>query len=186
VPSPTTTDEVASGSLPRPNWVSAWALIGVVALLSWAIIRLTPIAVEAFTASQLGPIHYVLAVFWAAFMLVAEGYKGFYLRFAPRVVTRALLLRGERNPVYVIFAPLVAIGYLKATRRRRIASWALIVGISGLVVLVRMLPQPWRGLVDVGVVLGLAVGVGSVFVWFARALVGQSPGVDPQFPDGLG
>lgn len=176
------TPTVPEAPLPRPGWVSVWALCGVVGLLAWAIARLTPIAVEAFVGFELGIVHYTVLAVWTVFMVITEGYHGFYRRFAPRVVTRALLLRDERNPLFVVLAPLVAVGYLKATRRRMIASWMLILGISGLVVLVRMLPQPWRGLIDVGVVLGLAFGVLSVLIWFVRALVGRPLGVDPQFP----
>lgn len=168
--------------LPRPSWISVWALVGVLGLLSWAIVRLTPVAFAAFDGAPLGVPHYAVLAVWSAFMLVTEGYQGFYQRFAPRVVTRALLLRDERNPIFVALAPLVAIGYLKATRRRMIASWMLILAITGMVVLVRMLPQPWRGIIDVGVVLGLAFGVVSVGVWLVRALRGESLDVDPQFP----
>jgi hypothetical protein len=36
------------------------------------------------------------------------------------------------------------------------------------VLLVRMLPQPWRGLVDAGVVAGLIFGVGSIFYYLLQ------------------
>ena len=37
--------------------------------------------------------------------------------------------------------------------------------IISFVLLVRLLPQPWRGIVDVGVVAGLVVGVLSIFYY---------------------
>jgi len=36
-----------------------------------------------------------------------------------------------------------------------------------------MMPQPWRGIVDAGVVLGLSLGIVSVLYWFFKALTGR-------------
>ena len=50
-------------------------------------------------------------------------------------------------------------GYFSATRERLIAIYALTAGIVVLIVIVHMLPQPWRAVLDIGVVLGLTWGI---------------------------
>jgi hypothetical protein len=47
-------------------------------------------------------------------------------------------------------------GYFHAPKRRRVTSLSVTAGIIVLIILVRLLPQPWRGMVDAGVVVGLA------------------------------
>ena len=49
-----------------------------------------------------------------------------------------------------------------------------------LVIVVHQLPQPWRGIVDAGVVLGLAWGLVSFLVLSARALRAGVYPVDPE------
>jgi hypothetical protein len=60
-----------------------------------------------------------------------------------------------------------------ANRRRLIVSWMVVAGIVTLVLLVRLLPQPWRGVVDAGVALALAYGAVAIAVLYARALAGR-------------
>ena len=44
-----------------------------------------------------------------------------------------------------------------------------------IVVFVRMLAQPWRGIIDAGVVLGLAWGVVSIVYYVVRAMSRLDP-----------
>jgi len=62
-------------------------------------------------------------------------------------------------------------GFIHATRERMILSISLTLMIVCFVFAVRMLPQPWRGIVDAGVVTGLLLGVGSIFYYFVQSLV---------------
>ena len=61
-------------------------------------------------------------------------------------------------------------GYFHATRRRLLTSYLVTVAIVGLIVLVRLAPQPWRGIIDFGVVVGLAWGVVSIVGFVVRAV----------------
>jgi hypothetical protein len=73
-------------------------------------------------------------------------------------------------------------GYFHATRRRQITSWSLTLGIIALVIGVRYLVQPWRGIIDAGVVVGLAWGVVAVG-WFAvRGLTAPTFAYSPEVP----
>ena len=51
-------------------------------------------------------------------------------------------------------------------------SWVFVIAIVLLVWWVRSLPQPWRGIVDGGVVLGLMWGLGVILWLFLRYLLG--------------
>jgi hypothetical protein len=112
--------------------------------------------------------QWLIMLAWFTYMLWAEGYKGFHLAFAPRVVVRASYLANNPKPLHVLLAPLFCMGYIHATPRRRIMSIGLSLMIVCFVLLARMLPQPWRGIVDVGVVAGLIVGVGSIVFYLLQ------------------
>jgi uncharacterized membrane protein len=67
-------------------------------------------------------------------------------------------------------------GLFHATRRTKIVSWTLLVVVVSLVALMRRLAQPWRGIIDAGVVVGLAIGVVSLCWLFVQAvLTGRDP-----------
>src|ERR1041385_8416002 len=144
-----------------------WGLIGVVAILTNAIVRLVPIALAAFE-ERFTVIHWVALGVWLAFMIYSEGYRAFHLGFSPRVVARARHLAAHPRPLFVAIAPLYCMGLVHATKKRLIVSWCVTLGIIALVVLVRQLAQPWRGIIDSGVVLGLAVGVASIIIHTTR------------------
>ncbi len=162
--------------------VSVWAIIGVLASLLGAVRRLSPYVLEAFADFELGALHIVFTVVWTVFMLWSEGHRGFYRGFAPRVAGRALAIARERNPIYVVLAPLVAWGLLKSTPARKLRSLFVIGAVVFAIVMVRLAPQPWRGLIDVGVVAGLAWGAGAVVVWFVRLARGGAPPVALDLP----
>jgi hypothetical protein len=53
-------------------------------------------------------------------------------------------------------------GYIYATRKRKLFSIGLTVMIICFILIARLLPQPWRGIIDAGVVVGLAIGIVSI------------------------
>lgn len=144
-----------------------WGVGGIVLLLTFAIVRLGGVAL-AVGDHPVAAWQWGLACAWLLYMVWAEGYKGFHLAFAPRVVVRAEYLARHPQPLHVLLAPLYCMGYIHATTRRRLLSVALTSMILCFVFLVRMLPQPWRGLVDAGVVAGLMVGVASILYYLVR------------------
>ena len=117
------------------------------------------------------------------FMGYAEGYKGFQLKFAPRVAARALYLKSNATPLRVVFAPFFCMGFFHATRKRKIVAYSVTTMVVLLIVGVRQLPQPWRGIVDLGVVLGLAWGVISLLAFTWQAFTGDSFAHSPETPD---
>ena len=158
-----------------------WGVIGVLAVLGHAIYSLTPFALELGSRS-LDVVEIVALVGWVAFNGYSEGYRAFHRQFSPRVVARARALDAAPRPLFVALAPLYVMGLVHATRRRLIVSWSIVVGIVGIVVVVRMLEQPWRGIIDAGVVVGLAWGVLSIVYYTARAFAGRTIPVAPDLP----
>ena len=160
--------------------IAAWAVLGVVAFLAVAIVRLFPLAVGI-----LGDLDTFEAVAYAASIVAmawAEGYRGFQKRFSPRVIVRAGWLADNPRPWLVLLAPVMAMGLVHATTRRLIASWALVIGIAILVVLVGRLDPIWRGIVDAGVVVGLTWGTLSILVLWWRAMAGRPPEIPADVP----
>ena len=141
-----------------------WGLAGVALLLGSAIYRLTPLAIDAF-AYDWSWYHWVSFALMLFFMAYAEGYRAFQLGFSPRVAARARHLRDHPVALHVLFAPLFCMAYFHAMKRRQIVSISVTAGIIVLVILVRLLPQPWRGIIDGSVVVGLAWGLVSLIVF---------------------
>lgn len=164
---------------PTPRWATAWGILGVATLLGFSVVRLSKPAL-ALADAELGAHHVGVLVVWCGFMLYAEAWRGFHKQFSPRVVQRAFTLPARGH--LLALAPLVCMGLLHATRKRRIVAWSLVTGIFVLVLIVRSLPEPWRGIVDVGVVLGLAGGTLSIAFHTVRALRGDLPGVPADWP----
>lgn len=144
-----------------------WGVGGILTLLSFAVFRLGGVALE-IDYQSLSLHHWLVMVLWFIYMVWAEGYKGFHKAFAPRVVVRANYLSEHPRFSHVALAPLYCMGYVHATARRRITSMALTSMIICFVLLVRMLPQPWRGIIDIGVVAGLVAGILSILYFLLQ------------------
>lgn len=150
------------------SWlVLLWGVLGVVALLSQAIYRLAPLAWEPIRDGNLSTFQAALYAGWMVFSAYSEGYRGFQKRFCPKVVNRALYLANNPRPLYVLLAPAFCMALFHATKRGLITAWGISLSVVGLVILVRTFPQPWRGIIDGGVVLGLSWGIAALlyYLW---------------------
>ncbi len=145
-----------------------WAVGGILLLLLWAVYRLARVSIAAFDYPFAWH-HWAALLAIILFMAWSEGLRGFQLRFSPRVAERAMTVRSDPTPLRVALAPLYAAGYFEGTRRERLGAWLATVGILVLVVLVHRLAQPWRGILDAGVVVGLSWGVVATLVLSVRA-----------------
>ncbi|MDH5354861.1 MAG: hypothetical protein OEY09_10500 [Gammaproteobacteria bacterium] len=147
-----------------------WGVAGVSLLLSFAVYRLTVITIDAF-ASPFQWYHWLVFFGNMLFMAHSEGYKGFQKGFAPRVAARARYLQYHPRLSLILVAPLFCMGYFFATRERLVTTYALTVGIVLLVIIFHQISQPWRGILDAGVVVGLSWGIASL-IWFAFEALG--------------
>lgn len=167
---------------PRVVVIATWGVLATTALLISAIVRLTPLALEPLRSHAMTDLQWALYVGWGLFNGYVEGYRGFQKGYVPRVVARAFWLGQHPRPLLVLLAPFFCSGLFHATRKRLIISWCLLVGIVGIVQVVRLLEQPWRGIVDAGVVVGLGYGTAALVVMFVAVLLGGPIRVTPQVP----
>ena len=157
-----------------------WGVLGVNLFIGSAIFRLSARVNEAFMHFELSTAQWVGAVLWLIFMLRSEGYKGFQKKFSPRVAARTRYLANNPTILRMILAPFFCMGFFHATRKRMITSWALTTMIVCLVLIVSQLDQPLRGIVDLGVVGGLAWGLISLWIFTAQALLRKNFNIDPE------
>jgi hypothetical protein len=162
---------------------AAWGVGGLVVLLTRSIWKLTPMALEPLDM-DLAWWHWLAYVGSVVFMAYSEGYKGFQKGFSPRVVARGVHLMRNPSVLRVLFAPAFCMGLFHATRKRQIVAWSVLIGVAGLVVLIRNVDQPWRGIIDAGVVVGLSWGTLAILAFAWRALKGGTLTVDPDVPGG--
>ena len=170
-------------ALPRVGKVGAvWGVLGVSLLFGSAVFRLVPYALE-LDGTTLAWYHWGFLLLWLVLMGVGKGYHLFFRKYAPRVVARAAYL--ARHPTFarVVFAPLFCMGFFHATRKRKIFSYGMTSLIVGFIVWVRTLDQPWHGMVDAGVAVGL--GLGMVSIWFVafRVFAGQGSDAPTDTPE---
>ena len=145
-----------------------WAIGGIVGLLLWAVYRLARISIAAFD-QPFAWYHWAALLAIIPFMAWSEGLRGFQLRFSPRVAERAMTVRSQPTLLRVALAPLFAAGYFEGTRRERLGVWFGTLGILVLIVLFHRLDQPWRGILDAGVVVGLSWGTIATLALSVRA-----------------
>jgi hypothetical protein len=162
-----------------------WAIVGWAGALAFAIARLSMIAIEGLS-DGLTPLQFAVLVVNTAALGWAEGYRGFQQKFSPRAVARVLYLRSNATLTRAALAPLFCVGFLGATPRLLRVTWIGTALIVLAVLLVQRLPQPWRGIVDAGVVLGLSWGLVSFLVMTRAALAAGHWNVAPEVREEAG
>lgn len=159
-----------------------WGLGGFSLLLGYTIVRLTPIGIEAFS-HQLRWYHWVVLAVNTLFMAYLEGYRGFQKGYSPRVAARAKHMNSHPKLLHVLLGPLYCMGYFHTSKRRKIGVYSLTIGIIILIFLVRLLDQPWRGIIDVGVVVGLSWGLVSLLIYSIQAFTSKEFNHSPEVPE---
>ena len=152
-----------------------WGIVGVLALFARAIVRLAPYAWQPLADGSLTALHVVLYIVWVAFNAYSEGYRAFQKSFCPRVVGRAHHLASNPRPLHALLAPLYCLSLFHANRRGLTVAWVMLAIIALLIWLLRITPQPWRGIIDGGVVVALAWGMLAIVVMACQALAGSPP-----------
>ena len=134
-----------------------WVILCWVSILAETCIRLGTRALEPFNSTEyvLTFGHYVFLIIWCILMVIFGSYRGFHKQFSPRLVVRTFQGLSLSSPWWFHFplvSPLMAGGFLHATRSRLLHSWLLLCWIIVAVIICQLLPQPWRSFVDAGVV----------------------------------
>ena len=172
---------------------SLYAVLGFVSIVANAMKRLVPIALEPFRSTTdtlstnlpLTPVQIISYVIMCTMMLYVEGYKGFQKKFSPMFIARAATLQKTSPWYHKVLAPFYSMGLFHATKKRKIVSWSLMIGVSILIGLVKRLSYPYRSIVDGGVIVGLGYGTLSIiFIYLKQMVVGTEQGskTDPELP----
>lgn len=161
---------------------AVWGVLGISLLLGSAIYRLTLVAVNAFRY-HLSPLQWAFLGAFLPLMLYFEGYRGFHLSFSRRVAARARYLNENPHVGHSLLAPVFCMGFFHATRRRKVTSSVLTLMIISLVTIVHHIVQPWRGIIDVGVVAGLVWGLFALLVFVIIAFTSDVFDHSPEVPD---
>ena len=146
----------------------AWSLTGLLLLLGFAIWRLSLYTLESLQM-PLNWIHWTFFIGFTIFMAHSEGYKGFQKSFSPRFAARTKYLLTDCTSTQCILAPLFSMGYFHAPRKRIVATVTLTILIVVFILLFQFIPQPWKGLLDAGVVIGLIWGMISTILFCIKA-----------------
>mmetsp|Transcript_38774 Transcript_38774/g.76838 ORF Transcript_38774/g.76838 Transcript_38774/m.76838 type:complete len:302 (-) Transcript_38774:152-1057(-) len=175
--------------VPRSRWASAWGAFGCSLYLSYGIRKVVPIVMDGLQVMDTG-FHWSLLLMTLFFFAYFEGYKGFQKGFSPRVVSRAWVVaqRPSNSTAppfwHKVLAPWFCIGYFHGTQKRVITSWCVTAGIFLIVIGVKKLSQPWRAILDAGVMLGLSWGAISIILIYLRSLAcGKPPVFNPALPE---
>lgn len=152
----------------RNKAIAMWAVFGVAATLLEAIYRVSARAIVTLS-SGLSVLEWM--AFFSTVLLLGyfEGYRALQKRFVPHVVARALQAGHLRNPLWVLCAPLYALSLIGAERRAFLRAWVSVALIAAAVLVVRVLPEPWRGIIDGAVAIALSMGLIALAVQFKRA-----------------
>lgn len=151
-------------------------------LLGYAVFRLTPPTIDAFS-HQFTWVHWAALVLNTAVVVYVKGYRGFHRGFSPRVVARAGYITRHPTVVRVLAGPVYCMGYFHIVRKKQIVTIVMTAAMVGFILLVRTLSQPWRGIIDAGIVLALAWGFASILFFSGQAFTPAGFNHSPHVPD---
>ena len=164
--------------------ITLWALFGVFLIIGRAFWRLSEIAIEGIFGGEppMTSLHWGALFIWTIIIAYSEGYRGFQMKFSPRTVARAWYMAEHPTALRLILAPLFTMGFFDANRKTKLTAYIMVFLIVSLVMVVSQIPQPWRGIIDGGVVIGLGWGLISILVIFVRSFLNGHQHLDPCMP----
>lgn len=145
---------------------AVWALTGVGLLFSFAVFRLGRRGLETLQAG-LAPAEWAALLALTAAFVVGEGRGALQLRWVPRLVLRARALRDGARLHHRVLAPLYGMSLIGAPALAMAKAWGGTAAIVTAVIVVRMFPEPWRGITD--------LAVGAALLWGLAAIVVKAP-----------
>ena len=148
--------------------VSAWCLAGVSALFAFAILRLGGRGLAA-VAGGLTALEWGVLIVCGGFFVYGEGVLALQRKWVPRLAERAKAVREESSGFLHLMAPLYGMSLIGAARGQLLRSWAMVAAILVAVRIVGVLPEPWRGIID--------LSVAAALVWGLAAIASAAPSV---------
>ncbi|MDP3275510.1 MAG: hypothetical protein Q8Q09_09970 [Deltaproteobacteria bacterium] len=166
----------------RHRWVFYWGAGAIVLSLFDAIVRLARVAWDARERGLMRPAMLVFTALWTLVIVYGEGYRAFAGILAPRMASRLLVLSRQPLGWRHVLAPAYALSLVTTPPRRLLSAWMMLLGVMSAILIVRKLPQPWRGSVDFGVVCALTYGTLAIVSACAKALRTGESVTDPELP----
>lgn len=139
----------------------AWAVIGVSALFATATYRLGGRGVAVIRDGLGGWEWMALAGLTLAFVY-GEGFLALDRKWVPGLMRRARELKDERSLLLRLLAPLYGLSLIGAPPSKLWPSWLGTLAIVCAVLVLRFLPDPWRGIIDFAVAAALAWGLVAI------------------------
>jgi len=143
---------------PARRPASIWALVGVCGLFASAICRLGWRGVLTIRLG-LHPFEWVALALLTTAFVYGEGIRAIGRRWVPHFIGRARDVGQVPNAAVRLLAPLYGLSLIDASRGELAKAWAGLAAIAAAVVLVQMLPHPWRGIIDFAVAAALLWGL---------------------------
>ncbi len=113
-------------------------------------------------AGGLAPLEWVALVLIAFAFAYGEGVRALARRWVPQMDRRARELGPAAALRHKLMAPLYAMSLVGASPRTLVRAWVGVVLIVAAVFIVRALPEPWRGIVDLSVAIALTIGFARI------------------------
>ncbi len=159
-----------------------WGVAGVLLLLAYAIFRLTPPTIEAFSY-HFWWYHWAILLLNTALVAYLKGYRGFQKGLSPRIAARAKYINNHPNVLRLLMGPFYCIGYFHIIKKKQIITILMTIAMVILILLIRLLNQPWRGIIDAGVVIALSWGFISLLIFSIQAFTSEVFDYSPQVPE---
>ncbi|MDT8369615.1 MAG: hypothetical protein RQ745_10445 [Longimicrobiales bacterium] len=149
-----------------------WAVVGVVALLLRSAISLAGTGWSTTVARGLSPWEWVGLCAVVGLFVWGEGVRALARVWVPFVMGRVRALgapgTSPRSELRYALAPLWVVGLVASERRILARAWTAVTAIVIAILLVRRTPDPWRGMIQLGVSGALLVGAATLAVCYLR------------------
>lgn len=151
-------EPIASSEGPPARLAPLWTVLGVSALFAFAVGRLGWHGLETIRQG-LGGLEWTALVLLTVAFVYGEGYRALERRWIPGLIRRARALRFERSGLLRLLGPLHGMSLVGVDRRKLGRAWLGTTAIVAAILVVRALPEPWRGIIDFAVAAALAWGL---------------------------
>lgn len=151
---------------------AGWALLGVTFLFGSAVYRLGRRGMATLLGGLDG-FHLAALAALVVFFVYAEGVRAIQSRYAPYLLGRVSAVSREPRIVYRFLAPLYAMSLVGAAPANLARAWAGVSAVVVAILVLRVTPAPWRGIVDLAVAAALAWGLGAILFKAWRRAAGD-------------
>ena len=138
-----------------------WGVGGILGVIGYGVFQLGQRAAQV-PSYELMWYHWGVLVLTTAALIYVKAYKAFYRSLAPRIAARADQVRRHPTPLRVLLAPLYCMGYFDVDPGTQLRMVVITLAMILLVVIVSLVPEPWRAILDIAIAVALALGFGFI------------------------